>query len=109
MTCNMCPLLSPSLTTWCPHCLVPGNLGSTWRTWRIKHDRWWVGGEEGLHEHGRGVHVVGEPLHQFDQGGPLYQRHPAVLLPFFEHDIVGRVVFRESAVENISIKLKNIC
>ena len=67
---------------------------------------WAVGGEEGLHEHGRGVHVVGEPLHQFDQGGPLYQRHPAVLLPFFEHDIVGRVVFREPAVEKYFDKIK---
>ena len=42
VACNMCPLHSPSLTTWCPHCLVPGYLGSTWRTWRIKHDRWCI-------------------------------------------------------------------
>ena len=53
--------------------------------------------------------MVGEPLHQFDQGGPLYQRHPAVLLSLLEHDIVGRVVFREPADENYFNKIKNIC
>ena len=50
-----------------------------------------VGGEEGLHEDGRGVDVVGEPLHQLEEGGALDERHPAALLPLLEHDVGGRV------------------
>ncbi len=30
-----------------------------------------VGRQEGLHEDGRGVHVVGQPFHQLQQGGSL--------------------------------------
>ena len=39
-----------------------------------------VGREEGLHEHGVGVHVVGQPLHQLDEGGALDERDAGALL-----------------------------
>ena len=50
-----------------------------------------VGGEEGLHEHGVGVDVVGEPLHQLDEGGALDEGHARALLLVLEDNVLVRV------------------
>lgn len=48
-----------------------------------------VGGEEGPHKHGVGVHVIGEPFHQ------LWQRCPLV------DEKEDRTIYREGKVKDV--------
>ena len=57
--------------------------------WRTKRP---ICGEECFHKSLCGVHVVGQTLHQLHQCRALYQRNSTALLPFFKHDVVGRVL-----------------